>query len=78
MEALSYGELVRKNNWIELKGIANHEPILKSLHKCIPPMTSYLFINDICPEFAELLATRPFTSYEFYSTGMDCLNKFFW
>ena len=40
-------------------------------------MTSYLFIDDIWPEFAELLATRPIMIHEFHSTGMDCSNNTF-
>ena len=40
-------------------------------------MNSYLFINNIWPEFAELLATRPITIHGFHSTGMDYLNKTF-
>ena len=38
-------------------------------------MTNYLVINNIWPEFAELLASRPITIFEFHSSGMDCLNK---
>ena len=43
-------------------------------------MTSYLFIDDIWPEFAELLATRPIMIHEFHSTGMDGLfeKKYIW
>ena len=37
-------------------------------------MTSYLFINNIWPEFAELFATCPHTIHEFYSSGKDCLT----
>ena len=40
-------------------------------------MTSYLFINNLWPEFAELLATHPITIHEFHSTGINCLNKTF-
>ena len=40
-------------------------------------MTRYLFINNIWSEFVELLAMRPIDVHEFYSTGMDCLNKTF-
>ena len=38
-------------------------------------MTRFLFVNNISPEFADLLATRPITIHEFHSTGIDCLNK---
>ena len=42
-------------------------------------MTSYLIINIVWPEFAELLATRPIAIHEFHSTGIDCMKKmFFW
>ena len=40
-------------------------------------MTSYIFVNNIWPEFAELLATRPINIHEIHSTGIDCLNKTF-
>ena len=38
-------------------------------------MISYLFIDYIWPEFAEVLATRPITIHEFHSTGKESLNK---
>ena len=41
------------------------------------PMPSYLFINKVSPEFAELLATRPITILEFLSTRMDCIFNAF-
>ena len=40
-------------------------------------MTIYLLINNIWPEYAELLATRPITIHEFHATRTDCLNKTF-
>ena len=40
-------------------------------------MTSYLFINNIWTEFAELLAMHPITIHEIHSTGMDYLYKTF-
>ena len=40
-------------------------------------MTTYLLINDLWPEVAELLATRPITIQEFHSSGIECLNKTF-
>ena len=58
-----------------LKALAQQQIILWLLHKSITPMTSYLLINNIWPESAEWLATRPITIHEFYSTWMDCLNK---
>ena len=60
-----------------VKGVAHQQTILWILQKCTTPMTNYLFINKVWPEFAELLATRPITIHEFHSTGMDCLNKTF-
>ena len=32
-------------------------------------MYSYLFINNLRPEFAEVLLTRPIKIHEFHSTG---------
>ena len=40
-------------------------------------MTSYLFFNNVRPEFDELIATHPITIHEFHSSGMNCLNKLF-
>ena len=40
-------------------------------------MTCYICINNMWPEFAELLARRPFAIHEFHLFGMDCLNKTF-
>ena len=45
------------------------------LHEYITPMTGHLFINNIWPEFAELLVTLPITIHECHSTEMDCLKK---
>ena len=59
--------------FIFLKGIVHQQPILRLLPKCITPMTSLLFITNIWPEFAELLASHPITIHEFHSTGMDYL-----
>ena len=43
------------------------------------PWLFIFFINNIWLEFAKLLAKRPITIHEFFSTGMDCLSKtFFW
>ena len=60
-----------------VKGIDPQRTILCLLHKSITPMASYLFLNNILPEFVELLATRPITIHDFHSNVMDCLDKTF-
>ena len=46
-------------------------------HKCITPMTSFRFINNIWPDSSKLLITRRITIHKFHLSGMDCLNKMF-
>ena len=60
-----------------VKAIGCQRAHFEIFHRCITPMYSYLFINNIWPEFAKLLDTRPITIHKFYSTGLDCLNKTF-
>ena len=38
-------------------------------------MTSYLFNNNIWPEFADLLATRPIKIHEFHLKGVRVIIK---
>ena len=60
---------------LDLKGIAHQQINVWSLHTCITLMTSYLFVNNLWLEFAELFATRPIMIHGFPSTEKDWLNK---
>ena len=81
MKQLAFGKINKYTfsiNCFEIsRNLHTLQTVLWFLHKCIKPMTGYLFINNIWPEFAELLAKRPITIHEFNSIGMDCLNNTF-
>ena len=53
----------------QVKGTAHQQIILWLWHKCITLITIYLFINNVWPEFAEILATRQITIHEFHLNG---------
>ena len=61
----------------ELKGEAPNRPILRYSINVSHPRIVIFFINNIWPEFAKILDTRPITIKKFYSNGLDGLNEAF-
>ena len=73
----NYNNKLRDNLLRYLKGQAPNEPILRYSINVSHPCIVIFFINNIWPEFAKILDTRPITIKKFYSNGLDGLNEAF-